>query len=90
MLRHHALRTIIDREPRQFERPANKISAYYGEDVFNHHVMREYLTEEAYDSIMEAMEHHTPIDRKVADQAASAMNGPSPGELRTIRIGFSR
>ncbi len=73
MLRHHALRTIIDREPRQFERPANKISAYYGEDVFNHHVMREYLTEEAYDSIMEAMEHHTPIDRKVADQAASAM-----------------
>jgi glutamine synthetase len=73
MLRHHALRTIIDREPRHRERPSNKISAYYGEDVFNHHVMREYLTEEAYDSIMEAMEHHTPIDRKVADQAAAAM-----------------
>ena len=36
-------------------------------------MMREYLTDEACDSIVDAMENHTSISRAIADQVASAM-----------------
>jgi glutamine synthetase len=71
--RQSALKDVMERTPQHRERPANKISQYYGDDVFHLNVMHEYLTEEAFDSIKEAMDHHTPISRKVADQAAAAM-----------------
>jgi glutamine synthetase len=71
--RQQALHEVLDRVPNHQERPANKISEYFGENVFNLHVMRSYLPDEAYDGIVEAMEKGTPISRKVADQTASAM-----------------
>ena len=71
--RQQALHEVLDRVPNHQPRPANKISEYFGENVFNLHVMRSYLPDEAYDGIVEAMEKGTPIRRKVADQTASAM-----------------
>ena len=71
--RQQALHEVLDRVPNHQERPSNKISEYFGENVFNLHVMRSYLPDEAYDGIVEAMEKGTPISRKVADQTASAM-----------------
>lgn len=71
--RHQALQDVLDRTPRIQPRPNNKISAYYGENVFNLSMMRQYLTDEACESIMDAMENHTPISRSIADQVASAM-----------------
>ena len=71
--RQQALHEVLDRVPNHQSRPANKISEYFGENVFNLHVMRSYLPDEAYDGIVEAMEKGTPISRKVADQTASAM-----------------
>jgi glutamine synthetase len=71
--RQQALHEVLDRIPNHQERPANKISEYFGENVFNLHVMRSYLPDEAFDGILEAMEKGTPISRKVADQTASAM-----------------
>ena len=71
--RQQALHEVLDRVPNHQPRPANKISEYFGENVFNLHVMRSYLPDEAYDGILEAMEKGTPISRKVADQTASAM-----------------
>ena len=71
--RQQALKDVLERVPKHRERPHNKISAYYGENAFHLHNMREYLTDEAFKSIVEAMERHTPLDRKVADQAAAAM-----------------
>ena len=71
--RQQALHEVLDRVPNHQPRPANKISEYFGENVFNLHVMRSYLPDEAYDGIVEAMEKGTPISRKVADQTASAM-----------------
>ena len=35
--------------------------------------MREYLTDEACDGIMDAMDNHTSISRSIADQVASAL-----------------
>lgn len=71
--RQQALHEVLDRVPNHRERPSNKISEYFGENVFNLHVMRSYLPDEAYEGIVEAMEKGTPISRKVADQTASAM-----------------
>ena len=71
--RQQALHEVLDRVPNHQPRPANKISEYFGENVFNLHVMRSYLPDEAYEGILEAMEKGTPISRKVADQTASAM-----------------
>ncbi len=64
---------VLERVPKHPSRPENKISAYYGENVFNKFVMRSYLPDEAYKGILKAMEDGTPVDRKVADQTATAM-----------------
>jgi glutamine synthetase len=51
----------------------DRISDYYGELTFNQEVMREYLSREAYNSVIRAAELGEKIDRKVADQVALAM-----------------
>ena len=71
--RHQVMHDVLERQPKLPTRPENKISAYYGENVFNKFVMRSYLPDEAYKGILKAMEDGTPVDRKVADQTATAM-----------------
>ena len=71
--RQQVMHDVLEREPKLPKRSENKISAYYGENVFNKFVMRSYLPDEAYKGILKAMEDGTPVDRKVADQTATAM-----------------
>ncbi|MBI48983.1 MAG: glutamine synthetase type III [Crocinitomicaceae bacterium] len=71
--RQQVMHDVLERQPKLPTRPENKISAYYGENVFNKFVMRSYLPDEAYKGILKAMEDSTPVDRKVADQTATAM-----------------
>ena len=71
--RQQVMHDVLERVPKIPTRPDNKISAYYGENVFNKFVMRSYLPDEAYKGILKAMEDGTPVDRKVADQTATAM-----------------
>ena len=71
--RQQVMHDVLGRQPKLPTRPENKISAYYGENVFNKFVMRSYLPDEAYKGILKAMEDGTPVDRKVADQTATAM-----------------
>ena len=71
--RQQVMHDVLDRKPKFPKRPDNKISTYYGENVFNKYIMRSYLPDEAYEGIIKAMEDGTPVDRKVADQTASAM-----------------
>lgn len=71
--RQQVMHDVLERQPKLPTRPENKISAYYGENVFNKFIMRSYLPDEAYKGILKAMEDGTPVDRKVADQTATAM-----------------
>ncbi len=71
--RFTALSETLDRQVVHVEYPSEKISDFYGSMVFNHDVMREYLTKEAYKSLQGAIESGTKIDRRVADQVASSM-----------------
>lgn len=50
-----------------------KLSEYYCENVFSLDTMREYLTKEAYKSILGAVEHGEKINREIADQIAVAL-----------------
>lgn len=50
-----------------------KRSVLFGKNVFNKHAMQQYLTKSAYESVMNAIEKGTQIDRKIADQVAVSM-----------------
>ncbi len=71
--RFSALRDVIQRQPLPVQFPSLRISDYFGENVFNAKSMREYLTDEAYASVMSAAGQGQAIDRRVADQVASSM-----------------
>ena len=71
--RFKALETVLTRTPVDVVLPSNKVSEFFGENVFGIDAMREYLSEEAFKSVMSAMEQGTQIDRKMADHVASSM-----------------
>lgn len=71
--RFKALEAVLSRQPIDVNPPSGRISDFYGENVFNQDSMREYLTTEAYNMVMEAVERGTRIDRKIADQVAASM-----------------
>ncbi|MCU0360412.1 MAG: glutamine synthetase III [Bacteroidia bacterium] len=68
-----AMQQVINREPLESDRPAEKVSNYYGSDVFGKDAMREFLSEEAYESLQNSISHGTTIERKMADQIAACM-----------------
>lgn len=71
--RFKALETVLSRTPVEVALPSNKVSEFFGENVFGIDAMREYLSEEAFNSVLAAMEQGSRIDRKMADQVASSM-----------------
>lgn len=71
--RFKALETVLTRSPQEVKLPSNKVSEFFGENVFGIDAMREFLSEEAFNSVMAAMQQGTQIDRKMADQVAASM-----------------
>lgn len=71
--RFKALETVLNRTPQPVILPSTKVSEFFGENVFGFDAMREYLSEEAFNSVKAAMEQSTQIDRKMADQVAASM-----------------
>jgi len=71
--RFKALEEVFNRKSIEVKFPSNKISDYYGENVFDSEKMRQYISAEAYKSVMSAIESGNRIDRKIADQVASGM-----------------
>ncbi|KAA1246702.1 glutamine synthetase III [Aquimarina sp. RZ0] len=48
-------------------------SLLFGKNVFNQATMLQYLTKDAFDSVVDAIENGSKIDRRIADQIASSM-----------------
>ncbi len=71
-LRFHALKETLNRSSVTVTEQDRR-SLLFGENVFNQTTMLQYLTKDAYNSVMDAIEHGSKIDRKIADQIASAM-----------------
>src|SRR6201988_802619 len=81
--RFAALQEVAKRTPVEPIAPGTQISAYYGSNVFGHDAMKEFLSEEAFSMVQNAMEKGTSIDRKIADQVASAMKNWAAGKGAT-------
>ena len=71
--RFKALEAVLTRKPIEVIMPSNKVSEFFGENVFGIDAMREYLSDEAFNSVMSAMQQGTTIERKMADQVAASM-----------------
>ncbi|MGB9746978.1 MAG: glutamine synthetase III [Bacteroidales bacterium] len=72
-LRFLALEEVLRRKPVTIEIPKEKISSYYGVNVFDRGKMQKYLSKEAFEAVMMAIEKGKRIDRKMADQVAAGM-----------------
>ena len=71
-VRFNALQETLNRSAVKVEEN-EKRSVLFGKNVFNKHAMQQYLTRSAYESVMNAIEKGTKIDRKIADQVAVSM-----------------
>jgi len=71
--RFAALQEAGSRKPVQRPETLKRVSEIYGEYTFNRASMRDFMTEEAFKSVISAIEKGTKIDRSMADQVASSM-----------------
>ncbi|MBJ7879411.1 glutamine synthetase III family protein [Gelidibacter salicanalis] len=71
-LRFHAIKKTLDRKPVHIEEKERR-SELFGRNVFNEATMRQFLTKEAFNSVMAAMQNGTKIDRSVADHISTGM-----------------
>ena len=81
--RKEALRIALNRNASRFSLNGEKISELFGSFVFGKEAMREFLHEEAFESLMKTISEGTAIDRKIADQVASAMKAWATGKGAT-------
>ena len=71
-LRFHALKQSLDRLPIPITGEV-KQSDIFGTNVFGFKTMRQFLTKEAFSSLMRAIDKGDKINRSIADQIASSM-----------------
>ncbi|MDH6305694.1 glutamine synthetase [Parabacteroides sp. PF5-5] len=53
--------------------PSQKVSEYFGENVFNRKAMKKYLSKETFKVLTQAIDSGTPIDREIANHIAAGM-----------------
>ena len=73
LARFEALKEMERRKEIKIEFSKEKISSWFGCDVFDRDRMRQYLPKTVYESVILAIEENRRIDRRVADQVAAGM-----------------
>jgi len=71
-LRFNALNNLLTSEDASFEQSA-KVTAIFAENVFTHAVARQFLSDEAYKSLMASVRAGQKIDRGMANQIANGI-----------------
>ena len=66
-----AMQDVVNRVPVELKKLNQQVSQYYGFNVFGLDAMREFLSEEAFNSIQNSMNEGTIVERKMADQVAA-------------------
>ncbi|MBP6695493.1 MAG: glutamine synthetase III, partial [Saprospiraceae bacterium] len=72
-IRFAALKESQSRKPVEVKEISASRSELYGVNVFNDSFCKKFMTKDAYAALRDAMIHGKKIDRKIADQVASAM-----------------
>lgn len=83
IIRFKALEETISRQPVIVEPPAGNVTNYFGEMVFGKDAMRQFLSSDAYNSVIDAIERGARIDRKMADEIAAGMKAWSTSKGAT-------
>ena len=73
VLRFKALESVYTRRPLEVDAPSDKISDFYASNVFGKKAMREFLPDEVYKLVQEAIDKGIQLDRKIADHVAMGM-----------------
>jgi glutamine synthetase len=68
-----AMQDVVKRTPVEIQNTGRQVSEYFGANVFGIDAMREFLSEQAFESVKEAMDRGVTIERKMADQVAASM-----------------
>ena len=72
-IRFIALEVTLSRKRKGYNFPGKKVSEYFGESTFNREAMREFLTQEAYQKLIDVIEKGETIERRIIDQIAAGM-----------------
>jgi glutamine synthetase len=72
-IRFQALQSVSTRTIPEVNPPSSRISDYFGSNVFDKKKMKEYLSKEAYQSIMDSIDKGVPVEREIAEHIASAL-----------------
>lgn len=72
-IRFEALKSALAHKPVSPGEIPPKVSDYFGTNVFSRYVMRDYLPDESWQLLTDAIDKNGPIEKKIADQVASAM-----------------
>ncbi|GEO09843.1 glutamine synthetase III family protein [Segetibacter aerophilus] len=72
-LRFHAIKSLQNTAPEVVVNQSTKVTAIFGENVFTIKTAREYLSDEAYKSLVTSIRGGRKIDRAVASQIANGI-----------------
>ena len=73
IIRFNALQEVFSREFKPNGFASGNISDIFGSQVFDRQKMKKYLSQEAYEHVIKAIDQGIKIDRRIADQVASGM-----------------
>src|SRR5476651_658723 len=82
-IRFQALQAVLTRTIPEVKVSGSKISDFFGSNVFDKKKMMDYLSKDAFQSIVSAIEIGEPIPRDMAEQVASAMKSWAIGKGAT-------
>jgi len=82
-IRFQALQSVLTRVIPEVKTSYNKISEFYAANVFDKKKMKEFLSTEAYQGIVNSIDKGEPIPRDLAEQVASAMKAWAIGKGAT-------
>ncbi len=71
--RFAAIQETVKRQPVHFDMGDTKVSEIFGKNVFNKKAMNDFMTPDAFKSVMSAIDKGSKIDRETAEQVASGM-----------------
>src|SRR5471030_1722179 len=82
-IRFQALQAVLTSAISEVKIPAPKISDFFAANVFDKKKMKEYLSTEAFQGIVNSIKKGEPIPRDMAEQVASAMKSWAMGKGAT-------
>ena len=72
-IRTRALEEFATHKPQRFYEEQRPVSEYFGTNVFDMPKMQQYLSSEAYNAVVSAINEGVKIERSIADQIAQGM-----------------